>query len=358
MKKHLISTVSEFTAELADHLLAKQLGAHVVSCSVEALGEGVGLMSSVARAYLTLDDGREKSVVIKYVAETENASVSKSLNFYANEVNFYRHLATTCPVETPQCLFADIDEGSQDFLLILEDLGGAVAGDQLLGCDLDTMSNAFRRIGELHALYWGKADTLKWLNYHNVHETNLFRRDALFLPGIEPTMALFPEYFTGNLETTVRTIGEQFVELFETAMAGPQTVIHGDYRIDNMLLHEVAGQTQIVVVDWQNSGGGRGAHDIAYFSSQSCGLELRGEPEMQQLRAYHEVLVEHGVKDYSFDECLRDYRLNLLVTTLTPIAVCGTLDMGNERGVELGRVMLERALAALTSMECDSLLSA
>ena len=37
-------------------------------------------------------------------------------------------------------------------------------------------------------------------------------------------------------------------------------------------------------------------------------------------------------------------------------AIIGTMDPGNERGVELGRVILERGLSSLTAMECGSLL--
>ena len=47
----------------------------------------------------------------------------------------------------------------------------------------------------------------------------------------------------------------------------------------------------------------------------------------------------------------------MLVTMITPIAICGTLDQGNERGVKLGTTMLERAFTALESMSCSDLLS-
>lgn len=351
----LIHRAQQFDVTLANELLADQFGP-ITAVDIAPLGEGVGLMSSIARATLTLADDRTVTVVVKYVAETDNAAVSKSLNFYANELNFYHHLAAQCPMRTPNSLYAHLDPDSQDFLLVLEDLGSAVAGDQLEGCDLQTMAMAFRDIAELHARYWGKTSDLNWLNYHNVAATNVFRRDALYLPGIEPTLALFPELFTGNLEYVIRETGRQFVELFEAAMSGPTTFIHGDYRIDNMLLPVENGQPGLVVVDWQNSGGGAGTHDIAYFSSQSCGIELRGEPELKQLRVYHDTLCAGGVRNYSFDQCLHDYRLNLLATSLTPIAVCGTLDKGNARGLALGRVMLERSLAALVSMQCEDLL--
>ena len=83
---------------------------------------------------------------------------------------------------------------------------------------------------------------------------------------------------------------------------------------------------------------------------------MRGETEMGALKRYHEILVDEGVKQYSFDECLEDFRYNLMITMITPIAVCGTLDAGNERGMELGKVMLERSLSSLEAMQCADLL--
>ncbi len=351
-------TADEFNVARANELLSATLSQPVTAVHTQPLGEGVGLMSSIARATLTLADNSTETVVFKYVAETDNAAISKGLNFYANEVNFYRHLSRDCPMPTPQCLYAHVDDDSQDFLLILEDHGDAAVGDQLKGCDRTVMTTAFRRAAELHGQYWGNADDFAWLNPQNVAATNKFRRDAIYLPGVEPTLERFPHLFTDNLDATVREIGERFAELFDAAMSGPQTVIHGDYRIDNMLLPTIDGKTDIIAVDWQNSGKGNGAHDIAYFSSQSCGPELRGKTELSELKNYHATLQNAGVKDYSFDECLHYYRLNLLITMITPIAVCGTLDSGNDRGLELGKVMLERSLAALKTMECEALLRA
>ena len=346
----------EFTVELANQLLAETLGDAITAVQVTPLGEGVGLMSSIGRAALTLASGKKTSVVLKVIAQTENVSISKQLNFYANEIDFYRHLSPLCPIRSPKCFFADIDPETQDFLLILEDLGAAAAGDQLKGCDEGLMLQGFEKAAQLHGRFWGKTDQYPWLRYQNVPEVNQFRQDVVFRPGVAPTLAIFPEYFTGDLAEVVTQIGEHFVPIFERAMAGTQTVIHGDYRIDNMLLPVVDGEIEIVAVDWQNTTGGRGPHDIAYFSSQSCGPEMRGATEMAALRRYHEILTDEGVKDYSFDQCLEDFRVNLMITMITPIAIIGTMDPGNERGVELGRVILERGLSSLAAMECGSLL--
>jgi len=346
----------EFTAALANELLAAEFGEEIVGCEVAPLGEGVGLMSAIARASLTLASGKSASVVVKVIAQTENVGISKQLNFYANEVNFYRHLADLCPIRSPRCLFVDIDAETQDFLLVLEDLGSAAAGDQLKGCDSALMTQGFEKAAQLHGRFWGKTEQFPWLRYQNNPELNQFRQDVIFKPGVTPTIEQFGHHFTGNLADVVTRIGDQFVPLFERAMTGTQTVIHGDYRIDNMLLPETEQGIEIVAVDWQNTTGGRGPHDIAYFSSQSCGPEMRGDIEMAALRRYHEILCDEGVKNYSFDECLEHFRLNLMITMITPIAVCGTLDPGNARGMELGEIMLERSLSSLVSMQCEDLL--
>ncbi len=352
----VLQNAAEFDARLANELIGTQLASPVQSVEMKPLGEGVGLMSSIARAAMSLEDGTQTSVMVKVIAQTDNVEISKGLNFYANEINFYSHLSAECPIKTPHCYYAYVDPDTQDFLLILEDLGDAAAGDQLKGCSHEVMTLAFQGAAQLHAKYWGRTEQFPWLNYQSVEATNLFRRDAIYKPGVQPTLDAFGDLFTGNLADTVIRIGDQFKELFEDAMSGPQTIVHGDYRIDNMLLPVVNGQTEIVAVDWQNTMGGNGPHDIAYFSSQSCGPELRGDVERAELRAYYDRLIDEGVTNYSFDECMRDYRLNLMITMITPIAVCGTLNSGNERGQELGRTMLSRSLSALESMECADLL--
>jgi hypothetical protein len=347
----ILESCSQFTTEVANEVLGDQLG-QIHSVELQSMGEGVGLMSSIARAILDTAQG-EKRIVVKCIAQTDNSEISKALNFYSNEVNFYRELAGKCPVESPPLLYAEIDPDTQDFLLILEDLGSEHAGNQLEDCSREVMWEAFTRIGQLHGRFWDKTADMTFLRSQINDETTLFRRDDIYKPGVEPTIALFGDLVSDEMASAIRAIGDQFFELFNRAMEGPQTVVHGDYRTDNMMIFP---GPRIVAVDWQNTMRGNGPHDIAYFSSQSCGSDLRGETEMAALRHYYQVLLDEGVTNYSFDQCLLDYQLNLLITMITPVAICGTLDPGNERGVELGRVILKRSLEALDSMGCLRLL--
>lgn len=352
----IINNCEQFDVGCANRVLGPTLGEEVVEVTLSALGEGVGLMSALSRAELRLASGKLRQLVIKCAARTENKEISKGLNFYRNEVNFYQHLAQESPIQSPPCLYAALEPDTQEFLLVLEDMGQQWAGDQTKSCTKEEMMLAFKRAAEFHAHFWQRTGDYPWLAQQNHPPTTVFRRDAIFKPGVEPTIKMFADYFNPSSEQLVRGIAEGYEDLFVRAMSAPPTIVHGDYRTDNMLIPYAQGKPEIVAVDWQNTSVGSGAHDIAYFSAQSCGNDLRGEVEQEALHYYYDTLRAGGVQGYSFEDLITDYRYNLMVTMITPIAVCGTLDQGNERGMTLGRIMLERSLAALETMDCAALL--
>lgn len=352
----VIERYEEFTPEVANQTIGKHFDSPIRETEILSLGEGVGLMSSIARARLTLENGETPTVIVKCVARTDNKELSKGLNFYSNEINFYEYLADETPVPVPPSLYQAIDPANQDFLLVLEDLGDATAGNQLESCTADQLNAAFRRAAQLHGTFWGRCGEFDWLNHQVDMKTILFRRDAIFRPGIEPCMTGFSEYFTGNRADVVNGIAEQYIDLFLNAMGGEPTIVHGDYRTDNMfLVEDDKGEADIIAFDWQNTMGGNGTHDVAYFCSQSADSALQASNQMDALRLYHDTLKDYGV-NLSFDECLDRYRHNLMIVMITPIAICGTLDQGNERGRQLGATVLERSLTALEQMDCAALL--
>ena len=215
---------------------------------------------------------------------------------------------------------------------------------------------AFERAAQLHGTFWNRTSEFDWLFYQLDMKTIIFRRDAILRPGVKPTIDNFRHYFSGERAPILHKIAEQFAELFLKGLGGPQTVIHGDYRTDNMFLIDKDGQSDIIAFDWQNTTGGNGTHDIAYFCSQSANPEFHGDNQIKALRRYHETLIDLGVKGFSFDECIERYRYNLLLVMITPIAICGTLDQGNKRGAKLGETILERSFSAIESMDASELL--
>ena len=44
--------------------------------------------------------------------------------------------------------------------------------------------------------------------------------------------------------------------------SAPCTILHGDYRLDNLFFGDVPGGAPVAAVDWQISSKGRGPYDV------------------------------------------------------------------------------------------------
>ena len=91
--------------------------------------------------------------------------------------------------------------------------------------------------------------------------------------------------------------------------ASPFTLTHSDYRLVNMLLGGSEGERRVTVLDWQRVALGKGPIDVAFFTVLSLEPETRRAWQWDLVERYHAGLLEHGVRDYSLEECQRDYRL-------------------------------------------------
>lgn len=74
-------------------------------------------------------------------------------------------------------------------------------------------------------------------------------------------------------------------------MAEPKrfALMHGDYRLDNMLFDP--DRTRVTVVDWQTMGIGLPAGDLAYFTATSLAPDLRSAIERDLVDRYHRALL-------------------------------------------------------------------
>lgn len=361
MSVRVVKNCAQLNAEILNDILSEELPSSAESVRVESLGEGVGLMAEIARARVKLTGSVDPyNLIVKCAAQNDNKVAAQVLDFYGNEVNFYRYLAAASPLQAPRCLYGEIDTDSYDFLLILEDLGVADTSKQLDGLDESEVMLAMQRLGEMHGQYWNKvrseAPELSWLHPHNVLALNEFKRDNILLPGVAKSIDTLPELFEGGMAEVATSIAHQFPDLFDQAMSGDETLIHGDFRADNTFFVEGDSGTRLLAVDWQNCGIAKGVYDVAYLLAGSVEAELRKSMEMSALETYHQTLVGAGVTGYSFDTCFKDYQFCLLISLIVPIAVCGALEAGNERGLDMGKTLLTRNLCAIRDLDCQSLL--
>jgi thiamine kinase-like enzyme len=231
----------------------------------------------------------------------------------------------------------------------------ARCGNQVEGCSQVEAMTTILNMAPFHATWWGKVDTprLDWIPYGNDPIQHF--AESSYNDGWER----FTQNFGDRLSPRAMAIAERFktkiIATEDAFTTPPITIAHGDLRYDNLFF---ADSGEMAVADWQIIVRARGPYDVGYFMSQSLQPAERKACEMDILRAYHEKLLEHGVTDYSFDQCFDDYRISAMFCLVYPVISGGTLDLANQRGVELVQAMLDRSVATILDLDCDELIPA
>lgn len=341
------------TSALADSgVLA---GASIVAVTPKSIGAGAGLFGQLARLQLTYDrDGDAPDSVIVKMPTTNagNREIGNLFQFYEREGRFYEDVASSIEIRVPACYFTLMDVANDEHLLLLEDMSlGATPGDEVAGCTLAQAEAAVNVLAKHHASWWEspKLDTLDWMPFVNapVHQSAQNSYQQAWGP--------YCEFFGGDLSPYQHSAGERMqdkiIELLNLYERKPRTIIHGDYRLDNLFFDHKDG-SPVAAIDWQIASRGRGIFDVAYFIISSLEPDVRKANEMRLLQNWHDIVVDGGAKGYSFDEALYDYRRAVLYCNVYTVIGVGSMDAANERGVALQKAWIRRRGAAMEDLDC------
>ncbi len=321
---------------------------------------GTGQMCDSARINLTFDrptDAPPTFVAKLPAADPTSRATALSLRSYETEVRFYQQLAPTLPIRTPTVFYADIDVETASFVLLMEDLAPARQGDQLVGCTPAEAAIAIDELVKLHAPRWGDptlAD-LEWL-HRDPEQSRMFMLS--FLPML---WTGFRERYADRLGADVHQAGDAlFTELesYFDAVREPLTVVHGDYRLDNLLFSSSGGEVcSVAVVDWQTCAHGPALNDVAYFIGAGLTVDDRRACEPELVRRYHTALVEAGVRDYGWERCWEDHRRGTWAGLITAVAASMLVEQ-TERGDEMFMTMAHRHARHALDLDAPALLVA
>ena len=325
--------------------------------AVEALAVGVGLLGSVARVRLVhADEGAPKSVIVKLPSQDMRArSIADQFGYYRREAGTYRDLLHDLPrdeVRTPRC-YAVID-GPIGPVLVLEDLPHTV-GDQVAGASREQALAAAELIANIHAQFWGNGALGHYAWLPGPTDEVIAGYGRLF----ELTWPMFVNNFGSHIPREHLGAAERaithFDEVAQTFAQAPQTLIHGDFRLDNMLFspQPLSPDDEPIahVLDWQLAARGRGPYDLAFFVAGSVTANQRRLHERAIIERYHGYLQLGGVSDYTLDDCWRDYHWGHVLNLPNPITAAVAVPPGNERGRQLLASNAERALAAIADFD-------
>ena len=336
-------------------------GGEVRSFRSDVIGQGVGFMGQLARVELEYEPAEAmgpRSLIAKFPTPApENREIAEIFRFYEIETRFYEEIAHQIELRTPRCYYSAYDPQTGDFILLLEDLAPAQVGDQVVGCTVDQAELAIRELAKFHAAWWEnpRLAELDWMPY-----TNESVRAQAAQDNYQKAWTPFVENFGNQVPPEILSIGERFgqhvIPLMDQRAAEPRTIMHGDYRLDNLFFGTDQGGPELAVVDWQIVSKGRGIFDLAYFMTGTLKPDDRRAVERDLLKLYHNILVERGVRGYDFDQLWEDYRGSVLFCWLYAVIVLGRLDVTNERGLALFTANLERAVAAILDLNAGELL--
>lgn len=328
---------------------------HITSVESAPIGTGqVGCNIRYRIGYDRPGDG-PASLVAKFASRSEasRAAGVQTLT-YETEVAFYRDLAESVDVSRPHCWLADVEAGTANVLLLMEDIEGAVPGDQIAGCGPDQARLAMVEAAKLHGPRWGDP-TLRdvpWL---------AAKMNNGLVPGPVVGM-LWPTF----VERYGPSLSEESVEVGTRLAAAqtwaadpgevPLTVCHTDYRLDNMLFGDPAGPRPLTVVDWQTVQLNSGPADVAYFLSAAMPPAERSKVEPEMVQLYYEHLGRYDIGAYSFDQCWEDYRRHSFSGFF--MAVFASVLVGRtDRGDEMFMTMANGAAAQVVALEAFEFLT-
>jgi hypothetical protein len=292
------------------------------------------------------------TLVGKFPSPNAASRAAGAAGGYRNEVSFYADLAEGLAVRTPRCWYGAVSDDSSEFTLILEDLAPARQGDQLAGCSPEQLVVAAENLAGLHAPRWcdGSLHDLEWLGSGSDEQTVMLVQ--LFAP-------VFVERYADRLASATVRVLEGFaagVERWLTSKPDRFTVMHGDYRLDNLMFHDGPERSWVAAVDWQTVSIASGGCDLAYLLGNSVEPAVRHEVEADVRTAYLDRLTRLGVNGYTADDLAADERHGCFqgpfITMLGAIAVGQT-----DRGDAMFVAMAERSAAQILDLEALDLLT-
>jgi Phosphotransferase enzyme family len=331
------------------------LQVNIVAIAVQAIGQEVGFLDGLARLHLTYDrdeGGAPASVVVKLPSgEAAYRQIGDRYHAYEREIRFYSDVASGSPIRLPRCFYRGMDHAADAYLLVLEDLGSLTAGDQVNGLTQAQAQAAVETIGRLHACWWETPalEALDWMPHRNIQPARYRQFWPRFQQNIGPLLPAsalaLGEKVGSHLEVLLRKMEER-----------PHTIVHSDYRADNLLFDDPSRPDPVVVVDWQLAIRSRGALDVARLLCGSMPSPDRAACEMVVLRRWHETLETGGVKGYSFQQALHDYKVGALLCLYFPVTIHEAEEGAGRRGVALADAQIERFFTAALELEAESVL--
>lgn len=276
---------------------------------------------------------RRRFVVKLVLMPGSDCSVLRKRQSYQFERRFYDYYSTLVRdsgLAIPKLLASDLD-GTKPwsaFCIVMNNLQVhfPIHPDTL---SLRQVKCALLWVAKFHALFWNRT-----------RDGNLWDRGAYWtLPTVDGISTAWtattkylelkhPEHLsprTKSLGSRIQSAGNSISRALKARLSRHGTLIHGDYKAANLFfaetLEEPSSAEYTAVVDFQYTGPGLPAEDVAYLLYPDARIDWLDQ-EAELLTLYYNELISQlmllckgGPSTLSFDEFLKYYELSRLDMT-------------------------------------------
>jgi aminoglycoside/choline kinase family phosphotransferase len=195
---------------------------------------------------------------------SRNQRTTFLLGAYIREVRFYQKLAPKIGIRVPRLIYAELDTETSDYILVLEDFPDSTNVRNETGATPEQAYKLLENMAKLHVTSWDdpSLSSYQFLN-------NLDKIVCMFstrFPNTVPVfLSRFQQYMEKDEAEIIRKLPEYFEEIVSPLLDSPQTLVHNDYAMKNILILNDSDNVSFVLVDWANAGQGPGVRDLSFF---------------------------------------------------------------------------------------------
>jgi hypothetical protein len=258
-----------------------------------------------------------KKLFIKTIKHNKSENVYHSMSM--NEGKFYKLIKennlNNLPV--PECYDAFVSDETGEFVIVLEDVSGYyTAPNNTILEDKNIWFSCAESLARFHAAFWN----------HEIISSNKDEPDHDPEPDRKCVQSFIND-FKNEFDDKTKTVLSKAMEINISLINEHQqrirnknnvTICNGDSHIYNFMLPVESGYNPLMV-DFQFWGEGVGTGDLAHLTRVSFSDDLKKEIQLPLVEHYYKSLLTYGVKNYSWENCLNDYRKDAATMVLIPM---------------------------------------
>jgi aminoglycoside/choline kinase family phosphotransferase len=287
------------------------------------------------------------SVIVKLpTSDPGGRVIGEMMRVWEREHLFYRDVAEHLTIRVPRAYANALEPPC----LVLEDLAPAVAGDHLVGATPDQAERAIDLLARHHAAWFEHPSLATYTWMPGLDDPSVLTLGPMFEVG----WPAFLDRYGAELAPRCLRWCEQFVptipEWIQRHHDDPITLIHGDFRLDNLFF---AADGSVAVIDWQMSMKAPGQTDLVYFCANNLTIETRRRLEDGLIDRYVAGVHAAGIPEelVSHEDVRRGYVEGMLFYAASFGASLLSIDPANDRGAALFDELVRRTFAAVDDLD-------